>query len=316
MVDKFNAPLVYVWLGESLPNWAGESLQITKNLCGVETILLTNRGVDKCAYVDRHIYIEDFYLDNQSSSKILNYADKFRDGFWLKTLERFVVLEAFMGIYGFTKIFHAELDNIVFNIVDLAKRLDALGLGFFCPRDSVQRGIASLVYINDPSSMKCFKEIDLSLAGVEFNDMTFLGAKLQASAQFLSLPTENALELGVTNKWTFIAPEKVGGIFDAASLGQYVFGIDTRNTFFPKFNGFINENSGSSLKKLRFNISLNNGMSYLRDLNQNKDFRLFNIHVHSKIFSQIKHQNTFDLIVGNINKGKKTLIKRKFGYGG
>lgn len=309
------APLVYVWIGQKLPPWVNDSLQITQNLCGVETILLTNRGVDRCNYVNKHLYIEDFYFAKKTNISRQIQVDNFRDGFWLKTLERFFVIKAFMKTHEIKKIFHAELDNIVFNIKGLSEKLDEHGKGFFCPRDSLKRGIASLVYINDASSMECFEEINLSMAGVEFNDMSYLGEKLQTSDQFISLPTEISFGITTNKKWTFIDPREVGGIFDAASIGQFIFGIDTRNTFFPSFNGYINENSGTKLKNLKFKISINNGMSYLNVPGEHRDFRLYNIHVHSKIFSQIKHQNIFDLIVGKINLGKKTLIKRRFGYG-
>lgn len=308
-------PLVYVWIGKKLPVWANDSLQITKNLCGVETILLTNRGVDRCNFVNKHFYIEDFYCKSSSSIQSRLHVDNFRDGFWVNTLERFLVLKSFMKTHGVEKIFHAELDNIVFCINNLSDKLDARGLGFFCPRDSVKRGIASLIYINDLSSMECFEEINLSAAGVNFNDMTFLGEKLQSSNQFISLPTENSLESGASKRWAFIDPLEAGGIFDAASIGQYLFGIETRNTFFPRFNGFVNENSGSKLKDLQFKLNLTNGMSFVNGSNHDVDYRLYNIHVHSKIFSQIKHENIFNLIVNKINLGKKTMIKRKFGYG-
>lgn len=310
-----SAPLVYVWIGEKLPLWASDSLKITKKICGVETILLTNRSVDRCISSSQHLYIEDFYSPIKPSALSKVHVDNFRDGFWLKTLERFLVLKAFMKAYGVQKILHAELDNIVFNIDGLSEKLDEKGQGFFCPRDSLIRGIASLVYINSPNSMDCFEQINLAEAGIQFNDMTFLGEKLQSSKQFISLPTENSLESDASKGWEFIDPLEVGGIFDAASIGQYLFGIDTRNTFFPKFNGFVNENSGSKLKDLRFKISLNDGMSFVYDQTKDIDYRLFNIHVHSKIFSQIKNEHIFNLIVNKTNLGKKTLIKRKFGYG-
>lgn len=171
-----------------------------------------------------------------------------------------------------------------------------------------------MIYINDVSSLDCFDMVDFSGVGIDFNDMLFLGKKLQTSNQFHSLPTENSLsDFGC--RWNFIQPQELGGIFDAASIGQYLFGIDTRNTFLPSFNGFINENSGSNLKKLQFNIDIDTGINLVSVINKPLSYRLFNIHVHSKIFGLIKNDQFFNLIIEKINRGKKTLVKKNFGYG-
>ena len=124
-------PLVFVWIGENLPDWAIDSINITRNLCGLKTIILTNKSVKKCSFVDEHFYIDDFYKINSKSNNQEISVSNFRDGFWAKTLERFLVIKSFMRFAGVEKIFHAELDNIIFNIEGLSSRLDNLGTGFF-----------------------------------------------------------------------------------------------------------------------------------------------------------------------------------------
>lgn len=309
------APLVYVWIGIKLPHWAVDSLQISQELCGLETILLTNSTVNKLSCVDKHIYIEDFYEDPISTDRDYILANKFRDGFWIKALERFLVLRQYLLCSGIKKAFHAELDNIIFDLSGLQFRLDSLGHGFFCPRDSLDRGIASLVYINDLSSLECFNGVDLNFAGTFFNDMTFLGSNLKQSDKFYSLPTENSLEISDLNEWDFIDPNLLGGIFDAASIGQYLFGIDTRNRFFPSFNGFVNENSGNNLKNLKFEIDFDTSLCMVSLPDSGIAYKLFNIHVHSKIFARIKQREVMQRIINRMNLGKKTLIKKTIGYG-
>ena len=308
-----NTPLIYVWIGAELPFWAKDALKLSQKLCGVETILLTNRAVENCSDVDNHLYIEDFYEFFLPTDLVKN--DNFRDGFWTKTLERFLVLRSFMRFASLKKIFHAELDNIIFNIADLSGRLDSVGSGLFSPRDSESRGIASLIYINNSLCLDCFTHVDLNNTGVGLNDMTFLGLQLQFSKQFFSLPTENSFDNHQNKKWKYISSEIAGGIFDAASLGQYLFGIDHRNTFFPSFNGFINENSGAHLKYLNFEVDLSAGVCEVRIQNNNKRFNVYNIHVHSKIFEIIKNHEQLEMLINRINNGKKTLVKKSFGYG-
>jgi len=297
-----------------MPPWAIESLIISGGTCGLDTILLTNQSIPKCKYVNRHIYIEDFYDVKLSICENYTTTNQFRDGFWMKTLERFLVLRSFMHSYNLKKIFHAELDNIIFNIEDLSERLDSVGLGLFCPRDSESRGIASLIYINNPLCLDCFTHIDLQNVGVGLNDMTFLGLQLQSSKNFFSLPTENSFDNHQNKKWKYISSEIAAGVFDAASLGQYLFGIDHRNTFFPSFNRFINENSGAHLKYLNFELDLIGGVCEVRNKNNNK-FNVYNLHVHSKIFDIIKNHEQLAMLINRINNGKKTLVKKSFGYG-
>jgi hypothetical protein len=308
-------PLIYVWIGNELPSWANDSLNFSRDLCGVNTILLTNKRIKKSYLVDNHYYIDDFFGSILTGNENFSAGNNFRDGFWIKTLERFLVLKKFMIYSGINKIFHAELDNIIFDISKLANKLDLINHGFFCPRDSLHRGIASLIYINDHTSLECFDNINLRNAGTSFNDMTFLGHMLKTSRAFHSLPTENSFELEPKNKWEFIGPERLGGIFDAASIGQYLFGVDKRNTFFPSFNGFINENSSLNIKNFSFEINTRNKLCLVNLKNTSKSYRLFNIHVHSKIFDIIKDSDKRNKIVNRINIGKKSLIKRNFGYG-
>lgn len=309
-----NPPLIYVWIGYELPNWAIDSLRISHQSCGLETILLTNSSVKKCKFVSKHIYIEDFYNEILSTDKKFKLINKFRDGFWVRTLERFLVLRCFVIDKNINNFFHAELDNIVFNISDLSKKLDHCGKGFFCPRDSFDRGIASLVYINEQSSLDSFSDICLDKVGGHFNDMTFLGSKLKISDNFFSLPTENIYGSEDDEIWNFIDPVIIGGIFDAASLGQYIFGIDKKNSFFPAFNGFVNENSGKYLKDLNFYINLSGKYCEIKIPHVRERVNLYNLHVHSKIFNLINDNDKLTALLDKINKGKKILIKRSFGY--
>jgi len=240
--------LIYVWLGRHFPSWMKDSLAISGRNSKISTVLLSNSSAGNFPDVDHQIFIEDFYIHEPSVMpiKTRTKAHNFRDGFWIKTSERFLVLASFVKKYKIESFFHAELDVAVFGLNGLGERLDTYASGFFCPRDSVDRGIASLIYCNNVDTLKSLVAKMSCLDGESVNDMSILGELLKSEQNFYSLPTERELNLGSTNsQWRTVPLHVSGGIFDAAAIGQYLFGIDSRNTSNLLLkNGFKNENCG------------------------------------------------------------------------
>lgn len=230
----------------------------------------------------------------------------FRDGFWIKTSERFLILNQFMRKSNLGEAFHAELDNLVFDLTSLNSYLNQIGRGFFCPRDHITRGVASLTYINNLDSLDLLQDFFESSNLEIMNDMTALGQLLNTNTKsFISLPTENIFSENL--KWSTPSHTRLGGIFDAAAIGQFLMGIDIRNSYLPTFNGFVNENSGCNLNKLLFqwnahdlSLSINNPFTKL-------SAKIYNLHIHSKNFYLIEH-GKLPNIISKINRGGKTCI--------
>jgi len=303
------AKLVFVWMGSKLPSWGKTALKLSKNLSGAEVILISNRLAGRCPEVDAQYFIEDFYqtpkfwLEAEQSFDV-----KFRDGFWVKTTERFFVLEQFIKAYSIDALFHAEMDNLIFDIDGLSTKLDKIGRGIFCPRDSRSRGIASLIYINDHLALSELNAFATNNKLTEKNDMNLLGYLLNNSDKFFSLPTEHLIQNEALVNWNSISPGDSEGIFDAAALGQFLFGIDPRNGGILLFNGFENENKGFDLWQLNYSININDRRFTIKNRLNDQTFNLFNIHVHSKLFSQLINQNRFNRILKRVNDGKTTLM--------
>lgn len=255
--------LIYVWIGSALPDWARVSLGLSKSTSGVQTILLCSRAIGSVPEVSRQYFLEDFYSPHDFLSARYEHASaQFRDGFWIKVIERFFILEQFVRMYGYTNFFHAELDQLIFNIADLGSKLDEFGFGCFCPRDDINRGIASLIYVNDTGALKAFTDLALTKIKFDFNDMDLLGELLRHSNKFFSLPTEAVFASDKANlPFKCVAQNFTGGIFDAAAIGQFLFGIDRRNCSGRLFNGFENENRGCNLWALKYEIDLQNGLA-------------------------------------------------------
>lgn len=303
------APLVFIWLGSSFPRWGRQSLTLSKLLSGLEVVVISNKAAGLIAEADKQYFIEDFYCAPEAWRRSEQTFDsKYRNGFWIKTTERFFVLEQFAKKYGFKSLFHAELDNLVFKITGLASSLDQLGSGLFCPRDSINRGIASLIYINNCQALTELNAFAVDNQLVEKNDMMLLGYLLNNSSQFFSLPTESKLQDQHLNKWEAISPFASNGIFDAAAIGQFLFGIDPRYGPMLLLNGFENENKGCDLWQLTYDISINDRTFTIRNRDNGIVFNLFNIHVHSKLFNLLINSRKLQRILTRINCGKKSIV--------
>lgn len=302
-------PLIFVWLGKNLPDWGKIALTFAKTLSGSTVILITNRSAGVVSEVDDQYFVEDFYqtpVDWGHTSQMLD--SNFREGFWLKTTERFFVLEQFMEFYGIKSAFHAELDNWIFDLSGLATKLDRSGSGLFCPRDSIDRGIASLIYVNDISALRTLTQCSLKNSLIVKNDMAVIGYLLSSSTQFFSLCTENAFQPAGSIAWNTVGVDASGGIFDAASIGQFLFGIDPRNGSILMSNGFKNEEIGFELWQLRYELDFRERTFTVTNPINHQRYNLFNIHVHSKLFSQLADHGRLHRILNRINHGKKTLM--------
>jgi len=300
--------LVFVWLGNELPSWAKISLSMCSRFNSCKIVLLCNKSLGTVRGNFTQIYIEDFYQQPEFICKW--YASKvnsFRDGFWIKTSERFFILEQYMLAFHINKIFHAEIDNLIFNISGLANNLDLLQSGIFCPRDADNRGIASFIYINNVESLKILRRYYETNYLESINDMKFMGKLLNNQKNYFhSLPTDNSLPVD-NRRWGTLDPSLTGGIFDAASIGQYLLGIDIRNSYYPTFNGFVNENASRYINEFDFLIDKQNSNLYISENINHPRIKVYNLHIHSKNFYIIKNVG-LEKIILRLKQGQKTFV--------
>jgi len=208
------------------------------------------------------------------------------------------------------RFFHAELDNLVFSLKGISNRLDQVGNGIFIPTDDENRAIASLVYVNDSSALDLLCDFSTQKA-VNFNDMEMLALFLQEhSERAFGLPTSNSmwLEDRDSSKCSFtVVDEQIIGIFDGASFGQWLFGIDPRNTGKIVRNRFINEKLTYDPRLLSFRLDL-----HRHELRVNRsgtdEIRLHNLHVHSKIHGRLLRTGALERFIAYNNKGKSVVI--------
>ena len=305
--------LVFVYLGKRLPRYAKISLRLAQQYSGMEVVLVSERIFRGTGLQDCNMYIVDGQYKNNISIEGINEKYKnFRKGFWIKTTERFYALREYMQESNSHQCFHAELDNLVFANLGLAEKLNQYGTGLFLPFDSTNRAIASLIYINSIDALDKFCAFSTQHIGQK-NDMELL-AMFGASnwADVYALPTSpgnETLKTGLAKLGIKSVSEIECGIFDAAAIGQWYFGVDPRNSYFSIRNQYVNEVSKLDMKSFRM-VWNHKTSSFEATMVDQKDKNLLvnNLHVHSKVHRKLARQSTLLSIASRTDKGKKILI--------
>jgi hypothetical protein len=218
-------------------------------------------------------------------------------GFWLFASERFFVIESFLAACRLEDIVHMENDVMLY--AELDRLLPTLRSA--CPRigitmDSEHRCIPGFVYVRDLEALSAMNAfLFRQTLRRRQNDMKALAAYMNASAgkgcsalpvlpsrYRAEFPLENTLGEKGTSPWYDEAFDAFGGIFDAAALGQYLGGIDTRLAGEPE-PGFVNETAVYDPRKLGL-CWKKDGKGLKRPYGRigGSEFPIFNLHIHSK----------------------------------
>jgi hypothetical protein len=308
-MDKSLAPIIFVWIGEFLPHWFDISMSLAaQNNINRKIILLINyphQSLNSIASLGSNVEIFNLNIDKSfgiKSNKLLDNTE-----FWVNTSLRFWYLREFSKLHKCTHFFHAELDNAIFPLGNLDKTLNDIGRGLFVPRDAADRGIASLIYCNETECLDKLIDIYTGHSHPK-HDMDALGIFATKFPEiFYSLPTESFQY----NKkmWDLIDPMIVKGIFDAASIGQYLLGVDPKCLAYKtSWNGFINENC-----KINWNhvsISSDGKRFFLKYDGNFKDynFPLYNLHVHSKNWQAFESALQNGSLIKRLQRGKTSIV--------
>ena len=294
-----NGQIYFVYIGSKLPKYAEASLTLADNLSGLDINLIGSKKLKLKSNFSNinFIEIEDFYDNTKliEASKNLLSSHSYRDGFWLKSLERFFVLEQYMRFSGINGLLHAELDQLLFSVDLLLANLEETGKdGLYIPYHKIGAAVASLVYIRDVETLSDL--INFSLTQNFSNEMQLIAEwgsnnpeKVFALPTFASelINYQNIENVYVMNS------ASIGGIVDAAQIGQWVAGIDPRNVpisnkpenkFADAPNPFIV--SSEILKDLKFAFFKETNSLFL-GYGNNSQIRIFNLHIHSKIHANL-----------------------------
>ncbi|MFY7729336.1 MAG: hypothetical protein ACOVRN_07460 [Flavobacterium sp.] len=201
----------------------------------------------------------------------------FRDGFWALASMRFFYIYAAVKSLGLTDCIHIENDVLLFYPIEVLKHCFTRDK-IYLPFDTFERNIASIMYIPNAD---IFKRV-LDCYQMSKNDMENFAHIKRVTALIENFPIYPK-EAASTVEEQFVSENypEFGYLFDAAAIGQYIGGIDPRNS--PgDTRGFVNETCV---------IKYNKHVIYAKDIDHmkkpfinihGKEYPIFNLHIHSK----------------------------------
>ena len=239
----------------------------------------------------------------------LNHPMSFRQGFWFKTLARIFVLNSFMQLHKDESCLQIEADVFLFQDFPLAKvfNLDA-EIAF--PMESNEMGIASLLYLKDHKSAQTLT--DFALNEIQLNpqitDMSLLGQIAHSKIlKFVPLPTLPESLQGALSQ-----PEAINlicqnslcdtGVFDGITIGQYLLGVDPRNSRGRLFLHRIQPSHAINPEKLTLTWDGDENLS-LKAVNGSS--QIYNLHNHGKDLRLYKKKSRNKLLQKRISSSKK-----------
>jgi hypothetical protein len=210
------------------------------------------RDVD-CTLVDaRELPLSSSHLAFRERSTL---DAEWRDGFWRHATERFFFLDELLAGRGLSDVLHVENDVMVY--FDLRRRVNAIralagGAGIATTFQNDAMAVPGVVFVRGPEASGVLCEHLAEAAPNGKNDMDELAGLAEASDGFVArLPVvPEAYPVPLRSVHGMAAPpvaryarhqEWLGGVFDAAAIGQFTGGIDPRNGPAPR--PFVNEDA-------------------------------------------------------------------------
>ncbi len=261
------------------------------------------------------ISIESLGEKNLSTEFSINAkVDKaFRNGFWLQTANRFMLIGDLMAALNLENCLHLENDNVLY--FDPSSKLEAFRAHarFAIPFDR-SRAIPGIVwykdaqiaqdlarYIQDRSEVPDFDVIRQFCDSRRF-DAKPLPTMSPAYAKAKSLSIENYCD----------GFEEFDGIFDAAAIGQYIGGVDPRNIAGDS-RFFINETSDLDMRECRLSWDFEVLKRHLMLDMLEERIKVLSLHAHSKDslgvspFNRVFIDNENSIITGEMLQEKSEL---------
>jgi hypothetical protein len=279
VITKSNLKIVFVYLGEHIPEYVFSNALRVSEIFPFETTLYINSSQDISDYlkIQSKLSIRTLPKNEYILETRLSHDPSFRNGYWFLTFERILALKKIHQDLGENaSLLHIESDVILFPNFpfdsELGQRVK------WCSFDR-NRDVGSIIF--SPSytetSWLCNKLLEEAREDSEVTDMSALKRVREKFPGRVEVFTD-----------MFSAGPQKGstGIFDGAALGQWLCGTDPRTTYGLTVLHENSEFSPDNLKNLKQYLD---GRLILRD--ENKSFVLtkgsevrpiFSLHIHSK----------------------------------
>jgi hypothetical protein len=266
--------LILVHIGDDFPSYMNTCIHQINSVSQIPVHVLINdkhisQLTGKCTAVAlESLHIDDLHQQFEDTTVLDPYS---RGGFWKYATKRFFYIHTYMKMNNFTDVFHIEYDNLVY--LDFTEKLSVFQQkSMWCVLDAEDRCIPSFVYFKNATSTErlLFSCIEGSAQGL--NDMQNLANFAHNNSEVGLLPIITNYCEPIPEKYHEYA-DAFGFLFDGACVGQYIGGVDPRNT--PgDTRGFINEKTVFQCNKAT--VEWKEGKPWLNSL------PLVNLHIHSK----------------------------------
>ena len=242
----------------------------------------------------------------------LKHSKKFRNNFWFLTIARFLALEQYLALNP-EEIINIESDVILSGDFPFEK-FSSLKSHIAFPLVSENRGIASTVYIRNLSAAN--KIVNTTIKKIHENPFT---TDMEILKNLYDDDPINVypLPMGPTPNYFFkksISKELVmhnevalghfEGIFDGASIGIFISGIDPRNNRGWRTLRHEVEENYLNLSEIQFEFSKSRNFINLIVPNTTIMIPIYSLHIHSKdirFFSKANLEFILRLRIGDIN---------------
>jgi len=305
--------LTVIYLGNKLPRYVLKNLEYLRSTFDESEIFFISdsiSSINKAAKVGVKTWLapnpDQQWRDVREQ---LNHPMSFRQGFWFKTLARIFVLNSFMQLHKNESCLQIEADVFLFQDFPLPKvfNLDA-EIAF--PMESSEMGIASLLYLKDQKSAQSLT--DFALDAIKLNpqitDMSLLGQVAHSKIlKFAPLPTLPVSLQGALNQ-----PEAINlvcqnslcdtGVFDGITIGQYLLGVDPRNSRGKLILHRIQLSHAINPEKLSLTWDGDKNLSLIAP---NGNSQIYNLHNHAKDLRLYKKKSRNKLLQKRISSSKK-----------
>jgi hypothetical protein len=224
----------------------------------------------------------------------------FRKGYWQHVKERFFYVEELMRRNSLVDVVSMEYDVMVYGsfkgILEKLKNSPNPNT-LRIVMDNNTRGHPAFMYIPDASKIEHFNGFLVSIVDHPFEDMQSLAMYSEyfperihffpciTEARNQSICPRRSAVGHVHDTPIFLSEdsEHFGVLFDSLSVGQYVGGIDSRNTQGHKVANYINETALYSVKEMPFTWKKSPENFLWQPILDGRP--LMTIHVHSKALS-------------------------------
>lgn len=314
---------VFVHLGSSIPLYLKNNLRalsiesVDSELCLIVSDRKYARGIPKSV----EIFVYNRSEETEKLCKAHTHPKDFRNDFWFLSIERFIALNQFAMVHE-GPILHFESDILVATDFPF-HNFEKLNCDIAFPIVSDLRGVASVVYFRDPSSIRKFTKFCINeiLHDSKTTDMLIMRKFYDQNRMSTEpLPTgvlefrhfyESNIDVE-TNKRINDNLKLIGGVIDGHDIGVNLLGSDPRNRrgISKTYVGI----PGSYIDQRKFSFKYNSARKFLdfkyEKNPMKKDIPIFAIHATVKYIT-LFDKNTRKIILKYFSK-KPPIPKKRF----